>query len=382
MSRGEAYKMIKPLTTWTITCLTMCIVACAPLAAQSDGFARQSIPVRSDLVMLPVLVKSKAGEIMFNLTAQDFLVTDNGAVQSARLEESPEARPLAIALVVQTGGAAASHIRDYNGLDAVLDALAEAVPHHVAVVAFDSTPHLAQDFTTDTETASDAVTSLQPGDQKAAILDAIRYGIELLSKQPAEYRRALMLFGETVDGGSQATLDDVVRGLNHTNIVVYSFGFSSTKAAVSHEATKPKRPGGSPYHGDAYPADGCMSKDPDAAPDANGSRSHQAFDCAADLLPPLRLGRMVVAAATENLKRNVPKSVAEMTGGEYHAFKNAKTLRQGMVNLSNDLPNYYILSFHPASPIPGPHMLRVKLRRPGLRLQSRTIYWAEPSGIQ
>jgi hypothetical protein len=46
---------------------------------------------------------------------------------------------------------------------------------------------------------------------------------------------------------------------NDTNTVIYAFGFSSANAAVSHEATKPKRPGGSPYHGDAYAAGGCIS---------------------------------------------------------------------------------------------------------------------------
>src|SRR5271163_2302808 len=54
-------------------------------------------------------------------------------------------------------------------------------------------------------------------------------------------------------------LKDSVRDLNDTNTAIYAFGFSSAKAAVSHEATKPKRPGGSSYHGDVYAAGGCIS---------------------------------------------------------------------------------------------------------------------------
>ncbi len=71
-----------------------------------------------------------------------------------------------------------------------------------------------------------------------------------------------------------------------------------------------------------------------------------------------------------------------MTGGEYFTFKNAKTLRQGIVSISSDLPNYYMLSLRPELPSPGPHLLQVRLRdRPDLRLQSRTLYWVEaPDG--
>jgi VWFA-related protein len=374
---------MKSFVASIITWLATCVVFCAAAGAQSDGLPPQTIAVRSNLVLVPVLVKSKAGGIVFSLTAQDFAVTDNGALQSARLEERSEAQRVAVAIVVQTGGAAAAHLEDYDGLDAVVDALIAGVPHQIAVVAFDSTPHLAQDFTTHAEAASASISALQPGDEKAAILDGIRYGIELLRKEPPNYHRALVLLSETVDAGSQSSFEDVVRGLNDTNIAVFSFGFSSTKAAVSHEATKPRRPDGSPYHGDAYRAGGCMSRDPDADPDAGGSRTYQAFDCATDLLPPLRLGRMAFAAATDSLKRNVPESVARMTGGEYFAFKNAKTLRQGMASISNDLPNYYILSFNPDSPTPGPHMLQVRLKdRPGLQLQARTIYWVASSATQ
>ena len=97
-----------------------------------------------------------------------------------------------------------------------------------------------------------------------------------------------------------------------------------------------------------------MSQDPKADPDAQGKRGVQALDCASDLLPPLRLARMAFLAAKDGLKRNVPESVAQLTGGEYFAFKDAKTLAQHLITISNDVPNYYVLSFRPQSPQAGP----------------------------
>src|SRR5208282_2086168 len=104
------------------------------------------------------------------------------------------------------------------------------------------------------------------------------------------------------------------------------FAFSSTKTEVKHEASKMPLPGGTPYGDAPYPPGGCMSNDPNADPNAHGKRSIQALDCASDLLPPLRLARMAFLTARDGLKRNVPESVAQLTGGEYFAFSDARTL--------------------------------------------------------
>ena len=70
--------------------------------------------------------------------------------------------------------------------------------------------------------------------------------------------------------------------------------------------------------------------------------------------------------------------MAQLTGGEYFPFKNAKTLSEHLVTISNDAPNYYMLSFRPQSPTAGPHALEVKLNnRPDLLLKARTSYWAD-----
>ncbi len=366
-----------------IGCLSICLATGMGASEQSNGAPNQAISVGSSLVLVPALVKTRSGEIVFSLTAQDFLLTDNGIPQTLQLERHIDSQPLALAIIVQTGGEGAAHLDQYRGLDAVLDALIGNVTHRVAVIAFDSGPHLAQDFAPHTDTAAATVSNLQPGDPGVAILDAVQFGIDLLSKQPPEYRRAVLLFSETLDDGSQTGPEDAVRAVVDTNTAIYSFGFSSTKAAVKHEVSKLKRPGSSPYHGDAYPAGGCMSRDPDADPDARGNRSVQGLDCASDLLPPLRLGRMAFVAARDSLKRNVPESVAQMTGGEYFPFRNAKTLSQRLVTISNDAPNYYVLSFHPQSPSLGAHVLEVKLKeRPGLQLRARTSYWVAGSAAK
>jgi VWFA-related protein len=362
-------------------CLWFSFTAAANAQSSEQSSASSQTPVltvRSDVVLVPALVKTKSGEVVFSLTANDFTLTDNGVPQSLRLELDTDSQPLALAVIVQTGGLGASHLHDYRDLGAVLDAVIGNVPHLVAVIGFDSAPHLEQDFAADTDVAAKTIATLHEGDPGAAILDALNFGIDLLRKQPPAYRRAVLLFSETVDGGSQTSFEDAVRAVDDTNTSIYSFGFSSTKAAVKHEASKVPRPGGSPYMNDPYSTGGCMSHNADSDPDANGKRGVQVLDCASDLLPPLRLARMAFLAASDGVKRNVPESMAQLTGGEYFAFKDATTLSRHLIPLSNDVPNYYILSFRPQSPLPGFHALELSLNeKPELQLWARKAYWVD-----
>ena len=337
-----------------------------------------TLTTRSNLVLVPVLVKNKAARLVLSLAAEDFILTDNGVPQAVRIEEGALGLPLALAVIVQTGGQGASHLRDYRNLGAILDAVIGGVPHRIAVIAFDSKPRLEQDFTTDTDTAAETIAGLPQGDRGAAILDALKFGIQLLRYQPSAYRRAVLLFSETADSGSQTSLADAVRAVEDTNTAIYSFGFSSTRAAVKHEASKLPLPGGTPYSNEPYETGGCMSKDPNADPDAHGNRAAQALDCAGDLLPPLRLARIAFLAAKDGLKRNVPESVAQLTGGEYFAFKDAKTLARHLITISNDVPNYYLLSFRPQLLHPGPHALELKVKnRPAYKVRARKGYWVD-----
>jgi VWFA-related protein len=336
------------------------------------------LTVRSNLVLVPALVKTKAGEVVFSLTADDFTLTDDGVPQSLRLEPDTDSQPLALAVIVQTGGQGASHLPDYRHLGAVLDAVIGDVPHRVAVIGFDSKPRLALDFTTNTDAAANMIASLDKGDPSGAILDALNFGINLLREQPPAYRRAVLLCSETIDSSSQTSLEAAVRAVGDTNTSIYSFAFSSTKTAVKYEASKLPLPGGSPYSDEPYAPGGCMSHASNADPDAHGKRSIQALDCASDLLPPLRLARIAFLSARNGLKRNVPESVAHLTGGEYFAFDNATTLTRHLITISSDVHNYYVLSFSPQSPHPGLHALELSFKnRPGLQLRARKAYWVD-----
>ena len=73
--------------------------------------------------MVPVFVSTNHGQPVFGLKANDFVLTDNGNPQHATLEVDTDSQPLALAIVVETGGAGATHLDDYKELDSILDSL-------------------------------------------------------------------------------------------------------------------------------------------------------------------------------------------------------------------------------------------------------------------
>ena len=199
--------------------------------------------------MVPAFVTGGDGNVVFGLNAEDFRLTDNGVRQEIAIEEDTDAQPLALAVVVETGGAGARHLDDYRELDSILDALIGNVEHSVALIGFDSKPRLLVPFTATTDDVSRQLGRLTEGDGGAAILDAVAFAVEQLRHQPANYRRAILLLSETIDQGSETTLDEAVHLMSDTNTAIYTFAFSSTHSAVAHEASKfdSKNPG--PAHG-------------------------------------------------------------------------------------------------------------------------------------
>ncbi|HEX6771236.1 MAG TPA: VWA domain-containing protein, partial [Acidobacteriaceae bacterium] len=233
--------------------LVFCIVACTGYAAaQTAPDSPQSGPVfstRTNLVLVPALVRTKSGEPVFSLTAGDFLLTDDDQPQKLSLEQDTDSEPLALVIAVETGGSGARHLDDYRNLGTTIEALVGGVPHRVALVGFDSEPRLLEDFTPKIEAIAAGLHDLESGDNGAAIYDGLKFAVDQLQKQPPEYRRAILLISETVDHGSHIALEDAVRSVSDTNTVIYSFAFSSTKSAAGHEAgqfssTEPGPPGG------------------------------------------------------------------------------------------------------------------------------------------
>jgi len=353
------------------------LLACMPVALAQTSTPPTSprtspnpvLSARSNLVLVPALVRTKSGELVFTLSARDFTITDDGVEEKVALEENTDDEPLALVIALETGGGGARQLDKYIHLATTIEAVVGGVPHKVAVVGFDSTPTLLQDFTADLDVVDGAIRGLTPGNGGAAILDGLGFSIDLLRKQPPQYRRAILLLSETIDHGSHMKLDEAVREISDTNTAIYSLGFSSSKSEIEGEASKLN-------NSEPGPPGGCMSKDPNA--DADTNRAAQTWECLSEIAPPLRAAKMAVLLTMNQLRRNVSESVAQLTGGEYFRFGNIRSLEKSLLTIANHVPNRYVLSFQPQSPHPGLHSIELRLKqRHNLVVTARRSYWAE-----
>jgi len=363
--------------------LVLFLVALTQSSAQTPPDEPRQAPTittRSTLVLVPALVRDKSGELVFTLKANDFVLTDDGIPQKLTLEQDTDGLPLALVVDIEGGGAGARELAKYAALSPMLESVVGDVPHKVAVVGFDSSPVLVQDFTPDVDLASRAIQALiadDNGDDGAAILDSLGFSLDLLRKQPSEYRRAILLISESNDRGSRVRLDQALRAVSDTNTAIYSIGFSSGRDELRHESAK--------AFGDSTPgpAHGCMSRDPnDPNVDLKQNPAEQAYGCLSLLAPPLRLAKAAILEAFDGFQKNIPETVARLTGGEYFKLTTAKSLDRDLQTISNHIPNRYVLSFQPQSPHPGLHVIQLRLPNyEGLAVTARSSYWADTPAV-
>ena len=306
------------------------------LLASAPGLARaQQVPTlraRTNLVLVPTLVETETGEPVFNLTAKDFAVTDNGVEQKIHLDTETYGQPISIVVLLQVGRSAVREFYKYQGLPTMVEDLAGNTEHRVAVVEFDSRPRMLQDFTSNPNAVQQAIYSIQPGDGGAAILDSVWYAVDMLKDEPPQNQRVIVLLSETRDSGSVTPMKEVLRKIGQSDVIVYSLAFS-------------------PGREDALQF---------SPPEGNG----------ANLLAPLM---MAIAA----IKKNTAGAIPHMTGGEYLRFNSGKQLDRQIAMLANQVHNRYMITFQPSDQTPGLHRLDVKLRRPlQVRVRARTSYWA------
>jgi VWFA-related protein len=320
--------------TWTSLFIVFALLTCSQPSLSQETTLRS----QANVVLIPTLVKDPQGAVVYGLQAQDFIVEDDGAPQSARLDETPEGQPVSLVVAIQRGRRAYYEFPRMQGLNSMLDPLFSQGTARVALVEFDSAVELTRSFTKDPSLIAADLTALQSGDDGAAILDAVSYSINLLKQEPEERQRVLLLISETRDHGSHSKIDDVVAAIGQANAMMYALAFSPALSNIL-----------------------------DTGRGINKNEMHHDIDYL-DLLNRAR----------QALRKNVPNSIAVMTGGEYELFATRKKFDVRMNDFTNHLHSRYLLSITPKNPHPGLHQIRVRLKDPGIdTVLARSSYWAE-----
>lgn len=295
---------------------------------------------QSSVVLVPALVRDASGGAVSGLHAKDFVLEDDGVAQTIHLDEEAEAEPLSIVVAIQVGRSARHEFPRIQGLTSLLGPILVEPQTEIAIVEFDSQIQLTQDLTGDADRIEQVLGKIEPGDSGAAILDTVKYSVNLLNKLPENRKRVLLLVSEQRDHGSRwARIDDVVALIGNSNTTIYSLTFSPALSNILDTE--------------------------------RGKNDEVQVSASPDPVGP------VLQLAREAMRSNTPKAIASQTGGEYRLFESRKRFETHLIDFTNHLHSRYLLSFEPKDPQAGLHRIHLRLTEPGDRtFLARSSYWA------
>jgi VWFA-related protein len=307
-----------------------------PSPYPSPRQSTETLRVTTNEVLVPTLVESRNGGILYGLKQKDFILEDNGVPQKIHVQEEMDTAPVALVIAVEEGGVSALEFDKLAKLGPLLEMFLTDPRSQAALVGFDSQPHLLNDFTHSEDELGEALKHLEPGNGGAAILDTVSYGVDLLETQPKSFRRVLLLISEERDHGSKHTrAEELVRKIGRSDVLVLSVAFSPSRAELAHDITD------------------------------NGDN---------------RTLNMVntLAMAVKAFKKNVARQIALMSGGEYTTFTSDQRFQQRVLDAARHVRNRYLITFSPSDPTPGLHTVRVRtVEDYGARIVARSNYWLQ-----
>lgn len=321
MSRTE---VVGPLRIYAALAMLVLIVSTS-LAQDGGAHATQIVKSTPTLVIVPTLVKTETSELVRDLDAEHFRLADNGHEQNVYLQQV-ENEPLAVVVVVQSGGAVSSELGNYGKLDSIVESILGGSPSKLALISFDSRVRQIWAFPPRVDGVEYALTHQVVGDSGAAVRDAVRYGIDILQNQPAQFRLIILLISQEEDSGSQSRFADVLLDVARSGTTIYSFTFSSDGTRKKSHKTRPQRRNV-----------GDLPSSPDA------------------------------------------EELAAESGGENIRFSGEDDLEQKISVVREDIRSGYILSFRPSAPTPGLHKIRVEVvqQKGRLKVLARKNYWLD-----
>jgi VWFA-related protein len=321
--------------------LTRILLLGVLFASSAAGQQDADLRVQSNVVLVPTFVRDAEGHVVYGLTQKDFVIDDDGVEQAIHLDDSAESEPASVVVAVQTGRRAWREYSRMRGIGPMLVPVFNQLRSRVALVEFDSHVNLVENFSDDETNIYEDLKKLEPGDNGAAIRDAIDFSVRLLEKEPANRQRVLLLVSENRDHGSHITkTDDVVAAIGNSSTVVYALAFSPSLSQVLDT-------------------------------ERGLNRDEAYWDAPPDIIGTLLMARNA-------MKKNITRTIAAMTGGEYELFTSQKAFESRLVDFNNHLHSRYVLSFAPQKPHAGLHQIQVRLKRapPGTIVLARTSYWA------
>jgi VWFA-related protein len=337
------------------------------LAAAPRIFAWQDAPTFStavNVVNVLASVRNKQGEIVRDLTQEDFTIEEEGHPQVIKYFARQTDLPLTLGLLVDTSGSVRRVIdEERNASREFFWQVLRENKDRAFVIHFDFEVELLEDLTSShkkLDKALDDIGVSEPrfnrrGSQQGggrsrgqqggtALYDAVLLASdEVLRKQ--EGRKAIILLTDGVDQGSRVTLNHAIESAQRADTLVYAIRFVDPAFNGGFARAAPSI---------GFPGGGRRGRGGLGGP-----------------LPPR-------AAANMQDGKKVLERIAKETGGSYFDVNDKMPLDRIYQRIEEELRSQYSLGYTPDAAGAGYRKLHVSVKPKGLTVQARDGYYPAP----
>jgi VWFA-related protein len=332
---------------------------------------------QSTTVTIFATVQDKKGNIVTDLSASDFVLTEDGRAQSLQYFSKAAGQPLTLGLLVDTERSQMQNIdQERSASGAFFEQMVRADQDKAFVIHFDSEVELLQDLTASQDKLEKGLQNLQtsqssqsqngsstdtdssgqmPGGRGsrgsmrrggAQLYDAIYLASnELMKKQTG--RKAIVLLSDGIDRGSKETLTSALEAAQRANTIVYSVLIKSGEDAYGSSGR-----GGFGFPGMGGPGMGRRGG-------GRGYPQENRVD-----------GKQIL------------EQISAETGGQFFEASKKLPLEEIYKQIEDDLRGEYNLGYTPTRAEDsgaGFHKIQLTTTKKNLTVQTRTGYYSDES---
>ena len=333
--------------------------------------AQAKVKVQVALVNTPVTVRDGRGDMVHNLEAHDFHITDNGVAQQiSHFDLGGD--PISLVILVETSSRIAPLLPEMRKTGILFTQTVMGPTGEGAVVGFNDSVDKLQDFTTNGDLIENTIAHLGQGTSGSKLCDAMAVAVEMLSGRPQATadkpgrRRVLMILSEATDAGSEAKLGEVLRQAQLANVTIYSVGLSTTRAELQ---AKPKdtRPQITPPGTFPLPPQPGVPQTPTSEENRYGN------------IDLLALAVWAVQHIHDQVKDHALEVAATATGGAHLSTFKDRSIEKAIDEIGGELHSQYTISYAPSgSDAAGYHEIKVNVLRSdakNLKVRARPGYY-------